>query len=74
VRVVITLVSVIQTHTCKNHSRVSENHILSVKSHSAGGNRFLHVEIYLVLVEITLVRIVITFVSVEITLFVEITL
>jgi hypothetical protein len=33
-RVVITLVSVIQTHTCQNHSRVSENHILSVKSHS----------------------------------------
>jgi hypothetical protein len=38
---------------------VCENRILRVKSHCAGGNSILRVEITLVLVEMTLVRVVI---------------
>jgi hypothetical protein len=74
VHVVITLVSVIQTHTCQNYSRVSGNHTLRVKAHSACENCTLRVEIKLLRVEITLVRIRITFVPFEITLRVEITI
>jgi hypothetical protein len=55
-------------------SRVSGYHSLRAKSHSACGNRTLHVEINLVRVEFTLVRVGITFVSVDLTLRVEITL
>jgi hypothetical protein len=58
----------IHTHTCQNYSRASGNHTLRVKSHSACGNRTLHVEINLMRVEITLVRVEITLVRVEITL------
>jgi hypothetical protein len=57
-----------------NYFRVSENHTLRVKSHSACGNRTLRVKTKLVRAEITLLRIGITFVLVEITLHVEITL
>jgi hypothetical protein len=57
----------IHTYTCQNYSRVTGNHTLRVKSHSACVNRTLRVEINLVCVGIT-------FVPVEITLRVEITL
>jgi hypothetical protein len=53
---------------------VCGNHTLRLKSHSAGGNCTLRVEITLVRVEITPERILITFVRVEITLRVEIIL
>jgi hypothetical protein len=68
VRVVITLLRVIQMHTCQNYSRASGNHTLRVKSHFVCGNRTLRAEINLVRVKITLVRIGITFLPVEITL------
>jgi hypothetical protein len=47
------------TRACRNHTRECV-----CKSHSAGGNCILHVEITLVRVEITLVRVVITLVRV----------
>jgi hypothetical protein len=62
----------IHTHTCQNYSRVSENHTLRVKSHSACGDCTLRVEINLVLVEITLVLFGTTLAPVEMTLRVEI--
>jgi hypothetical protein len=52
----------------QNHSRVSGNHTLRVKSHFWYGNRTLRVEINLDRVEITLVRAGITLKRVEITL------
>jgi hypothetical protein len=58
-------------HTSQNYSRVSENYTVRVKSHSAGENRTLRVDI--TLVQSTVMRIAITFVPVEITQRVEIT-
>jgi hypothetical protein len=66
---------------CPSYYRVSGNHTLRVKSHSACGNRtqraainLVRVESTLVRVGITLVRVGITFVFMEITLRVGITL
>jgi hypothetical protein len=44
----------IQTYTCQNYSRVSGNHTLRVKTHSANENRTLRFKFNLVRVEITL--------------------
>jgi hypothetical protein len=55
-------------HTFQNYTRVSGNHTLRVKSHSACGNSTLHVEINLVRVEFTFVSVIITLIRLEIPL------